>query len=184
MALPAGRRGVRPDQVKPDGTLNITEPIPYDLPVASAETLGGVKVGSGLAIADGVLSASGYSLPTASAETLGGVKVGSGLAIADGVLSAEGGNTWPSVYDRDDDGKFNKTFSKPVLCFAVARSASTNVGDVKFTVPYMNGTTPSTKTISCALTASQATPMYYLPAGSIANNTDSSLYADLYYIEL
>ena len=91
MALPAGRRGVRPDQVKPDGTLNVTEPTPYELPVASAETLGGVKVGSGLSIAEGVLSASGYSLPTASAETLGGVKVGSGLSIADGVLSASGG---------------------------------------------------------------------------------------------
>lgn len=31
----------------------------YVLPVASADTLGGVKVGSGLSIADGVLSASG-----------------------------------------------------------------------------------------------------------------------------
>ena len=86
MALPAGRRGVRPDQVKPDGTLNITEPIPYELPVASADTLGGVKVGSGLSIADGVLSS---TLPTASADTLGGVKVGSGLSIADGVLSSD-----------------------------------------------------------------------------------------------
>lgn len=59
MALPAGRRGVRPDQVKPDGTLNISEPTPYTLPTASADTLGGVKVGSGLTIAeDGALSAS------------------------------------------------------------------------------------------------------------------------------
>lgn len=65
----------------------------YVLPTASADTLGGVKVGSGLAISDeGVLSASGYSLPTASADTLGGVKVGSGLAISgEGVLSASGG---------------------------------------------------------------------------------------------
>ena len=89
MALPAGRRGVRPDQVKPDGTLNIVEPVPYELPVASADTLGGVKVGSGLSMDDGVLSATGYSLPTASDETLGGVKVGTGLSIADGVLSAD-----------------------------------------------------------------------------------------------
>lgn len=64
----------------------------YVLPTASANTLGGVKVGSNLSIADGVLSASApYSLPTASADTLGGVKVGSGLSIADGVLSASGG---------------------------------------------------------------------------------------------
>ena len=96
MALPAGRRGVRPDQVKPDGTLNVTEPTPYTLPTASADTLGGVKVGTGLSITDGVLSATEptpYTLPTASADTLGGVKVGSGLSIADGVLSASGGRT-------------------------------------------------------------------------------------------
>ena len=60
----------------------------YVLPVASAETLGGVKVGANLSIADGVLSAPApYVLPNASAETLGGVKVGAGLSIADGVLS-------------------------------------------------------------------------------------------------
>ena len=34
-------------------------PAPYTLPTASAETLGGVKVGTGLSIQDGVLSAQG-----------------------------------------------------------------------------------------------------------------------------
>lgn len=66
----------------------------YTLPTASAETLGGVKVGDNLTIADGVLSAPAptpaYVLPTASDETLGGVKVGSGLSIEDGVLSVAG----------------------------------------------------------------------------------------------
>ena len=33
----------------------------YTLPTASAETLGGVKIGSGLSIADGVLSADGIT---------------------------------------------------------------------------------------------------------------------------
>ena len=64
----------------------------YELPIAGAETLGGVKVGSGLSInaETGVLSASGYELPIAGAEILGGVKVGSGLSInaETGVLSA------------------------------------------------------------------------------------------------
>lgn len=63
----------------------------YVLPTASADTLGGVKVGENLTIADGVLSAPApYVLPSASADTLGGVKVGTGLAIDDGVLSATG----------------------------------------------------------------------------------------------
>ena len=64
----------------------------YSLPVAGADTLGGVKVGSGLSIDEnGVLSADGgggYTLPVAGADTLGGVKVGSGLSIdANGILS-------------------------------------------------------------------------------------------------
>ena len=90
MALPAGRKGVLPSELTPEG--KIKSGPAYELPVASADTLGGVKVGNGLSIADGVLSASQYSLPTASADTLGGVKVGSGLSITDGVLSASGGS--------------------------------------------------------------------------------------------
>lgn len=66
----------------------------YTLPIASADTLGGVKVGTGLSInaETGALSNSNptpYSLPTAAADTLGGVKVGTRLSIADGVLSAD-----------------------------------------------------------------------------------------------
>lgn len=74
----------------------------YSLPVAGADTLGGVKVGSGLSVdGSGVLSADGGgSLPIASAETLGGVKVGSGLSIDEnGVLSADGGGgSTPHIY--------------------------------------------------------------------------------------
>lgn len=68
----------------------------YVLPVASAETLGGVKVGDNLSIDDGVLSAPAYVLPTASDETLGGVKVGNNLSIAGGVLSAPAPYTPPA----------------------------------------------------------------------------------------
>lgn len=82
----------------------------YTLPTATSTTLGGIKVGAGLAINAGVLSTSGvnqiipgsgvsispvsgtgavtisanpgsYSLPIASGSTLGGVKIGSGLSI-------------------------------------------------------------------------------------------------------
>lgn len=67
----------------------------YVLPTASANTLGGVKIGDNITISEsGAISAPApYSLPTASAETLGGIKVGSGLSIADGVLSASGGSS-------------------------------------------------------------------------------------------
>ena len=63
----------------------------YRLPIASATTLGGIKVGNNLTIeSDGTLNAESteYQLPTATADTLGGVKVGNTLNIADGVLNA------------------------------------------------------------------------------------------------
>lgn len=65
---------------------------PYTLPAATATTLGGVKVGTGLNITpDGTLSAAEqYALPAATADQLGGVKVGDYLDIApDGTLSAK-----------------------------------------------------------------------------------------------
>lgn len=40
-------------ELTPEGVLNATEPDPYELPIASAEVLGGVKVGGGLTIAEG-----------------------------------------------------------------------------------------------------------------------------------
>ena len=67
---------------------------PYELPIASAETLGGVKVGTGLSIdaETGALSNSNptpYTLPTASAETKGGVKVGDDLKMSEDTLNVE-----------------------------------------------------------------------------------------------
>lgn len=60
----------------------------YNLPVATASTLGGVKIGDNVDVtSDGVIS-----IPTASADTAGVIKVGTNLSIdANGVLSATGG---------------------------------------------------------------------------------------------
>lgn len=67
----------------------------YTLPPASATTLGGVKIGSGINVtADGTISAEGgggssYVLPPATPTTLGGVKVGNNLTVTqDGTLNA------------------------------------------------------------------------------------------------
>lgn len=63
----------------------------YELPPATADTLGGVRIGDGVSVeADGTISAHAdpYELPVASADTLGGVKVGAGFNVtAEGVLS-------------------------------------------------------------------------------------------------
>lgn len=68
----------------------------YTLPKASANTLGGIKVGDNLNIdEDGTLNADGadpYTLPAATAETLGGVKIGEGVTVEeDGTISVSGG---------------------------------------------------------------------------------------------
>ena len=76
----------------------IEELTPYTLPIASAETLGGVKIGDNITISeDGKISAPAptpeYDLPVASAEVLGGIKIGEGLNITEeGILSANGGS--------------------------------------------------------------------------------------------
>ena len=69
---------------------------------ATSDTLGGIKIGTGLSVTeDGTTSVNfppapePYVLPTATDETLGGVKVGEGLSIEDGVLSAD---AIPAVY--------------------------------------------------------------------------------------
>ena len=54
------------------------------VPIATASVLGGVKVGTGLAVdGTGLLSATAtaYTLPTASTSVLGGVKLGNGLRL-------------------------------------------------------------------------------------------------------
>lgn len=63
----------------------------FSLKPASTEpgTLGGVKVGEGFEVADGLLSVAGvgYELPTASASVLGGIRAGRNVEVsAEGVI--------------------------------------------------------------------------------------------------
>ena len=85
---------------------------PYTLPTASAETKGGVKIGSGLSMSGETLNNSNptpYSLPTASASVKGGVKIGDGLTMDGEVLkttgSSGGGFTLLKKVNSTDDDK-------------------------------------------------------------------------------
>ena len=71
----------------------------YVLPIAGASVLGGVKVGSNIAVdAQGVISvAAPYSLPTASASVLGGVKIGANINISGGVISTHAPYSLPTA---------------------------------------------------------------------------------------
>ena len=95
-------------------TPSISNPNPskpeYSLPIASAETLGGVKIGDGVDISeDGKISVpkSEYSLPIASAETLGGVKIGDGVNISeDGKISVPKPADLPFNFGIDENGNY------------------------------------------------------------------------------
>ncbi len=63
--------------VKTGATVNGLSVVP--LPVAAADTLGGVKVGTGLEIADGVLSVDFPTVPDADADTKGLVKAAANI---------------------------------------------------------------------------------------------------------
>ena len=71
------------------GTIT-TQDTKYSLPTASSSTLGGVKVGSGLSIADGVLSASGGTITASSLGTNGYVKFSNGLILQWGYSASAG----------------------------------------------------------------------------------------------
>ena len=64
-----------------------------DIPIATAESVGGIKVGENLSISeDGTLSANpgAYTLPAATADNLGGVMIGDNIAVAaDGTISVD-----------------------------------------------------------------------------------------------
>lgn len=62
---------------------------------ATADRLGGVKIGEGVIVEDdGTISVEGggYTLPTMSASTKGGAKLGDGLLVSDDVLSVDADN--------------------------------------------------------------------------------------------
>lgn len=76
--------------------LSVNLPPAYTLPIATPTTLGGIKIGEGLAIGeDGTVTATGdsYVLPPATTTTLGGVKPdGTTITVADdGTISSVGG---------------------------------------------------------------------------------------------
>ena len=93
------------------------------LPVATSQTLGAIKVGSGLNVDNNglltVSSAPVVNVPVATTDSIGGVKVGSGLTVnSDGVLSFAGmlggsASDWSGPFIRADNGwvRIGKVYS-------------------------------------------------------------------------
>lgn len=108
------------------------------LPVASSSTLGGVKIGSGLTVAeDGTISAAAaYTLPTASSSVKGGIKVGTGLTMSSETLNHSNSVTAKTAY-----GSTATTAS--------ANGGSITVTDIKYDAQgHITGSTDRTITLS------------------------------------
>jgi len=82
-----------------DLTNKPTIPGPYTLPTASGTVLGGIKVGTGLAIdGSGVLSATAGGIVPATASVLGGVKIGANVTVqGDGTISVAAPYSLPTA---------------------------------------------------------------------------------------
>ena len=144
------------------------------IPIASSSTLGGVKIGSGLTVAeDGTISAAAaYTLPTASSSVKGGIKVGTGLAMSSETLNHSNSVTAKTAY-----GSTATTAS--------ANGGSITVTDIKYDAQgHITGSTDRTITLSqttytlaglmgSAAKGSETQPVYW--NGSAWTNTTYTL---------
>lgn len=137
----------------------------YHLPIASATTLGGIKVGNNLTIeGDGTLNAESteYNLPVASSSTLGGVKIGSGLTIADAVASVNvdsslDGDSANPLRNSVITSNLNTLTSSIQTAGSAISSLSTTVGTLSGTVSTnTSNITTLSSTVSGHTTAIQA----------------------------
>ena len=153
----------------------------YDLPVATANTLGGVKIGNNInVVSDGTIS-----VPIASADTAGVIKVGSNLSIDEnGVLSGQAGgsvtidstlstvSTNP-VQNRVITSEINSTNSNLTNLSSTVTGINTAVGNLSTALGTTNtNVTTNTNNISALQTDVQTnTDNISTNAGNIANNT-------------
>ena len=144
------------------------------IPIASSSTLGGVKIGSGLTVAeDGTISAAtAYTLPTASSSVKGGIKVGTGFTMSSETLNHSNSVTAKTAY-----GSTATTAS--------ANGGSITVTDIKYDAQgHITGSTDRTITLSqttytlaglmgSAAKGSETQPVYW--NGSAWTNTTYTL---------
>lgn len=163
----------------------------YVLPIAAADTLGGIKVGDNLTVEeDGTLNAADpYTLPIAEDNTLGGVKVGSGLSINDetGVLSADRqivdySTTEQATGKKWIDGSdiFRKVISFGELPNTTTKSVDSGLTNVKILKIYGVAISSS---VTIPLPYSNEATLYFANGDvCVATSSDFTTYADSYVV--
>lgn len=140
----------------------------YDLPIASSNTLGGVKIGDNVNIeSDGTIS-----IPVASADTAGVIKVGTNLSIDEnGVLSGQAGGSVTI------DSALSTVSTNPVQNRVITNninSLSSDIGETQSSVAGLNDdfeTLTGTVTTLGTTVASQGNTLNGLST-TVSTNTD------------
>lgn len=86
----------------------------YELPIASADTLGGIKVGSGLTIENGVLSVTGGSTDNVR-ETVISILIEYGLISTDGLTEEQTQALNSMTCELDTNGNLLMNYDETVL---------------------------------------------------------------------
>ncbi len=112
----------------------------YSLPIASATTLGGIKIGTNLSIdANGVLSSKDttYTLPIATSDNLGGAKIGYTENNKNYAVKLDSNNKmYVSVPWTDTDTTYTFTPNNPTLAWGTTSTIGTIGGQTfKVTMP-------------------------------------------------
>ena len=178
-----------------------TIPSAYTLPTASSDTLGGIKVGTGLSInTSGVLSNSySYTLPNATSSVLGGVKIGSNITVSSGTISLTKSNvtsalgytpptsdTTYSVATTSSNGLMSSTDKSKLDGIALDSYAKTSVANTwsawqklqyidmgveRYTTTIYSGISHTPATSDCIYTATGA---FTLDMSTLAGQLDNS----------
>ena len=123
------------------------KPQPYELPIATDTTLGGIKLGIGFEkLEDGTVNVTSskaesvewegilnkpqtFTPPIATADMLGGIKVGDGLAVSvDGTLSADVKEiSWEGIQGKPTE--FKPTIATSTVVGGVKAGTTVNIGE-------------------------------------------------------
>lgn len=174
----------------------------YTLPVATDNTLGGIKSGGNISISDdgsvtvnsvngktlgtsvpsnAVFTDTKYTLPTASTTVLGGVKVdGTTIKISNGIISASGATSSSKILVDGTGSSFTFTGNYNVFIFEIYNSSNSNTTMIKSSGFVANGGSVLIATIKIQTgQTSYADVSIYL---SVKNNTISFTHDSTYSI--